>query len=83
MARRLEILGEAAAQLPAEVKARFASIPWRQIVATRNHLIHGYFGVNLQLVWQTTLDDLPPLQLQLQQAAQRLHAEDGSDSSQR
>jgi uncharacterized protein with HEPN domain len=44
--RNLELLGEAATHLPDTVRATHAQIPWRQIIATRNRLIHGYLGID-------------------------------------
>ena len=64
--RRLEILGEAAAQLPADWRARHPGIPWRTIADTRNRLIHGYFNVDLAIVWQTITHDIGPLEIELQ-----------------
>lgn len=57
----VEIIGEAAANLSQEGKDAYPTIPWRSIVAMRNRLIHAYFDVNLDLVWDTTQVDLPAL----------------------
>jgi len=57
----LEIIGEAAAQVPAEVRARFSAVPWREMVGMRNVVIHNYFGVDEHVIWRTVQDDLPPL----------------------
>lgn len=57
----VEIIGEAAARTTAGVQAAHPEIPWAQIVAMRNRLIHGYFDVDLQVVWDTVTDDLPQL----------------------
>ena len=59
--RLLEIIGEAATTMSAEMKASHPQIPWRIMAATRNRLIHAYFNVNLQIVLNTTQIDLPPL----------------------
>jgi uncharacterized protein with HEPN domain len=59
--RRIEIIGEGARQLPAEITGRFADIPWSDIVGMRNIVIHGYHGVNLERVWMTVQQDLPVL----------------------
>jgi uncharacterized protein with HEPN domain len=63
--RRLEVLGEAATQLPAEWRARHPGIPWRIIADTRNRLIHGYFNVDISIVWQTISQDIGPLEIEL------------------
>lgn len=62
---RIAILGEAASQLPEHDKARWTGVPWRVITDMRNRLIHGYFGMRLDLVWQVVTVDLPPLRSQL------------------
>lgn len=63
--RRLEIIGEAATQLPADLKARFTAVEWRAMATMRNRLIHGYFAVNLTIVWDTIQHDLPALETQI------------------
>ena len=49
--RSLEIIGEAAKQVPADVRQRHAQIEWRAITGMRDRLIHGYFGVDYEIVW--------------------------------
>lgn len=58
---KLSTLGEAAAKLPADFRQRHPDIPWKDIVATRNVLIHEYFGIDLGTVWQIVQRDLPGL----------------------
>lgn len=62
---RIAILGEAASHLPDEDKAHWVNVPWRVVTDMRNRLIHGYFAVRLDLVWQVVAVDLPPLKSQL------------------
>jgi uncharacterized protein with HEPN domain len=64
--RNLEIVGEAAAKLSAEFKTAHASVPWDDIVGMRNRLIHGYFSVDLRIVWDTVNLGLPKLREQLE-----------------
>jgi uncharacterized protein with HEPN domain len=59
--RLVEIIGEAAKQVTAETQARGASIPWQAIAGMRDRLIHAYWDVNLDILWDTVTDDLPPL----------------------
>ena len=61
LVRLLEIVGEAASRVPGEDCARYPEIPWPQIVSLRNRLIHGYDAVDLDILWQITEYDLPPL----------------------
>jgi len=57
----LEIVGEAASRVGPETRARAESIPWAQIAGMRNRLIHAYFDIDLDEVWGTVANDLPPL----------------------
>ena len=59
--RLLEILGEAARGLSQEFKNRNPKIAWKQIMGTRDRLIHGYFDVDLDIIWAIITRDLPPL----------------------
>jgi uncharacterized protein with HEPN domain len=66
LVRLLEILGEAANRVPAEIRSRFTQIPWPQLIGLRNRLIHGYDQVDLDIVWQIVARDLPPLVAELE-----------------
>jgi uncharacterized protein with HEPN domain len=57
--RALEIVGEAAKLVPAEVRDRAPEIPWRVMAGMRDKLIHAYAGVDLQVVWRTVHEELP------------------------
>jgi len=59
--RLLEVVGEAAASISVEFQKEHPEIPWRTMIGMRNRLIHGYFDVNLDVVWQTVQEDLPGL----------------------
>ena len=57
----LEIVGEAATQLSADLQKRHAAIPWGQIIGMRNRLVHAYFDIDYEQVWKALTEDLPPL----------------------
>ena len=59
--RALEVIGEAAKHIPTSVRRHYPQIPWKKIVGMRNVVIHGYFGVDTEVIWRTVQDDLPPL----------------------
>jgi len=61
LVRLLEIVGEAAAQVSEELRASAPEIPWFIIIGMRNRLIHAYFSINLDVVWNTSIGDVPPL----------------------
>jgi len=64
--RLLEILGEAAKNVSKEYRRDYPAIPWSQIAGTRDRLIHGYFDVDLDIVWKIISVDLPALISQLE-----------------
>jgi uncharacterized protein with HEPN domain len=59
--RAVEIIGEAAANIPEEVRAKYPDVPWREVKGMRNKIVHHYFGINMEVVWQTIQEDLPIL----------------------
>jgi len=65
LVRLLEIIGEAARGLSQEFRQEHPDLPWKSMVGIRDRLIHGYFDINLDVVWQTVTEDLPPLIAQL------------------
>jgi len=61
LVRLVEIVGEAARQVSERGRARYSSIPWREITSMRNRLVHGYDEVDLNVLWDPVTADLPPL----------------------
>ncbi len=61
LVKDIEIVGEAAAQITEPTRTELADIPWAKIVAMRNRLVHAYFSISLDVVWQTVQEDLPTL----------------------
>ena len=57
----LAVVGEAASHIGQDVQLANPNIPWRQIVSTRNRLIHAYYDIDVRIVWRTIKQDLPPL----------------------
>lgn len=57
--RAFEIIGEAACNIPEDIRSDHSDIPWREIMGMRNKLTHEYFGVNTKVVWRTIQEDLP------------------------
>ncbi len=66
--RNLELIGEAASHVPPAARELHPAVAWRQIVATRNRLIHGYLGLDDELLWSIVQDDIPPMLRQLRAA---------------
>ena len=65
LVRLLEIIGEAARGISNEMRESNPEVPWRKMTGMRDRLIHGYYEVNLDVVWETINTDLPPLVQQL------------------
>ena len=63
--RNIEILGEAAKLLSDEAKEKYPNIPWKDIAGTRDKLIHNYFGVNVDIVWDIAKNEIPLLSTEL------------------
>ncbi|HNS19991.1 MAG TPA: DUF86 domain-containing protein [Sedimentisphaerales bacterium] len=60
--RNIEIIGEAANRLPDEFKESHSDIEWYKVVGLRNRVVHEYFGIDLDIIWQILHRDLPGLQ---------------------
>ena len=67
LVKDIEIIGEAATQITQPTRIELTNIPWRKIIAMRNRLVHAYFSINLDIVWQTVQEDLPTLVANLEQ----------------
>lgn len=65
--RRIEIIGEAVRNIPVDLRRSYPDIPWQNISGMRDQLIHGYFGVDLELVWEVVKKDIPPLKKQIKE----------------
>jgi uncharacterized protein with HEPN domain len=70
--RHLQILGEAASGLPQDVRVLAPDVPWPSIVGMRNVLVHGYFDIDADIVWEAARRDVPALRSALQRLLQEL-----------
>ncbi len=59
-------LGEAAKHIPLEIQAKAPAIPWRAVAASRDRMAHGYFDINLDMLWTMAAVDIPALEVELQ-----------------
>lgn len=69
--RAVEIIGEATRNIPDDIRVKYPEIPWRDAADMRNKLVHRYFGINLEVIWQTLSEDLPMLANALQEIIRR------------
>ncbi len=63
--RNLEVIGEAARQIPEAVRERYPAIPWRRVIGLRHVVVHAYFDVDLEIVWKIVAEQLPVLEQHL------------------
>jgi len=70
--RRLEIIGEAVKNLAEDFKKEYPYIPWNKAMATRNIIVHEYFGIDYSLIWSTIKQDLPELKKQVKELVEEL-----------
>ncbi len=69
--RLLEVIGEAAYGVSPAFREKHPEMAWKQILGMRNRLIHGYYDINLDIVWKTATEDLPVLIQQIEKALEK------------
>jgi uncharacterized protein with HEPN domain len=74
--RNLEIMGEAAKSLSPGLRGKYPDVPWKGMAGVRDRLIHHYFGVNLDIVWNIVEAELPALETQVEAILQQEHSDD-------
>ncbi len=67
LVKAIEIIGEAAYQITQTTQDDLPTIPWADIIGMRHRLVHAYFDINLDILWQTVQEDLPGLIAQIEQ----------------
>ena len=65
MVHQIQVIGEAARGLSEDLRAAHPEIPWSDVIAMRNILVHEYFGIDLREVWDTATNDIPLLRTQI------------------
>lgn len=79
--RSLEIIGEAIKNLPDSLKKEYSEVPWKEIVGTRDLLIHHYFGIDTEILWNIISKELKPLKLQIIKIKQDLISKNIKDDT--
>ena len=71
----IEMIGEAVKNIPEEVKEKYPDIPWRQMAGMRDRLTHKYYGIDLQILWDTALSRIPAIKAPINEMANRCEQE--------
>jgi uncharacterized protein with HEPN domain len=72
--RKFEIIGEAAKQVPEEIRNKYPLIPWKEMAGMRDRLIHFYFGIKYELLWHTIKDVIPQVKPAIQDILRSLQS---------
>jgi uncharacterized protein with HEPN domain len=73
--RKFEIIGEAARNIPQDIRQDYPNIPWKEMVGFRDKLIHFYFGIKYEIVWDTIKSRLPELKMEIQKVLEDMGSE--------
>lgn len=74
--RKLEIVGEATKNIPAQIRKKYKTVPWKEMAKTRDKLIHGYFTVDYEIVWKVVKERLPIIKPELQKVLKEIQDND-------
>jgi len=78
--RSLEVMGEAAAKIPDTIRDKYPDIPWKRMVGMRNKLIHDYFGVDLDIIWAVSTEEIPPLKVHIKRLRDNMETEQSRET---
>ena len=73
--RSLEVIGEATKKIPDSLRVKHSKIPWKRMAGMRDKLIHEYFGVDLEIVWEVINNELPPVKPLIQKVLENIEGE--------
>lgn len=73
----IEVIGEAAGNVPDRIRTENPDIPWREMAALRNRIIHGYFRIDYSIVWNVIVQDLPEIEPKISALIQRMDNRSG------
>ncbi|MCX6688625.1 MAG: DUF86 domain-containing protein [Methanoregula sp.] len=73
----IEVIGEAANNVPDQIKSDSPEIPWREMAVLRNRIIHGYFRIDYSIVWNVIVRDLPEVEPKISALLKRLNSRSG------
>ena len=70
--RSIEVIGEATKKIPMSIRGEHPSIPWKKMAGMRDKMIHEYFGIDIEILWKSAKDELPPLKSLIQNVLEGL-----------
>lgn len=73
MIHQLQLIGESSNNISDKIKQEFPEVKWREIIGLRNFVVHEYFGVDLNEIWNTISKDLPLLKKQIQEISESIN----------
>ena len=73
----IEVIGEATRNVPDRIKSENPDIPWREMAALRNRILHGYFRIEYSIVWNVIVQDLPEIEPKISALLQRMERRSG------
>jgi uncharacterized protein with HEPN domain len=62
----IEVVGEASKRIPEDVRSKYPTIPWRDMTGIRDRLVHGYFSVDMSIIWKTATEEFPEIKPQIE-----------------
>jgi len=78
--RNFEIIGEATKHIPEEITEKYPDVPWKEMAGMRDKLIHEYFGIKLEVVWETIKKRLPKVKTLIKDVLEKMNKEFGDES---
>lgn len=73
--RRLEVMGEAVKNIPNLFREKYPEVPWKKLAGLRDVIIHAYFGVDLDVIWDIVKNDISPLKKQIERILREMQKE--------
>ena len=70
--RNFEIIGEATKYIPGKIRKEYPQVPWKDMAGMRDKLIHGYFGIKLDVIWKTIKERLPAVKFLMEEALRKM-----------
>lgn len=80
--QKFEVIGEATKNIPESIREKHPQVPWKDMAGMRDRLIHGYFGIDYLLVWETVEQNIPTLEFQIRKILNEMNQEEKDEQGQ-